>query len=96
MCCQENAFETTLPKAHNYVRPHKTKVLPMSLIDTYTLARDPSRFAKWIAKLTKRPAKSAPLPKTINDHLARDIGIDPNDLERLRMEWPSQTTRPLI
>ena len=36
--------------------------------------------------------RSPPTLEGISDHLARDIGLSPADLEELRHEWPSQTT----
>ncbi|WP_299673777.1 hypothetical protein [uncultured Roseobacter sp.] len=39
----------------------------------------------------RRPTKGLKLGQ-IDDHLARDIGLSPAELERHRMELPSQTT----
>ncbi len=28
-----------------------------------------------------------------SDHIAKDIGLSPHEVERLRLQWPSQTMR---
>lgn len=43
---------------------------------------------------TKKPPASRnahALPKSLSDHLARDIGVTQAELDRLRHVWPSET-----
>lgn len=63
----------------------------MTLTWPIALWRAPISFAK---TLRKQPQPAA-LPREINDRLARDIGLEPSDLERHRLVLPSQG-RPLI
>lgn len=50
-----------------------------------------SRFAKW-----PRPNRTR-IPKSISDHIARDIGMTKAELERHRFVWPSESKdRPLL
>ena len=38
------------------------------------------------------PPKGTALPP-LSPHIARDIGLTPSEVERLRHRWPSQSTR---
>lgn len=66
----------------------------MAVTGTNAHLRARSRFARWLRWMRPRRAQSPPLPKSLSDHLARDIGLDPAELERLRLQWPSQKDRP--
>ena len=67
----------------------------MAMISHDAPLRDRPRFAKslrlWFQKLIFAEPRPAPLPRTVSDRLARDIGVPTHELERLRLKLPSET-----
>ena len=67
---------------------------------TYLIDDAPRRawpsFA-WLFKKRRIPrSRLDHIPRELNNHLARDIGLSAHDLAILRHEWPSQSHRPGI
>ena len=51
----------------------------------------------WLCLAKRVRQNHRQIPKSISDHLARDMGMTPADLERHRFVWPSQSQdRPNI
>ncbi|MCP5086141.1 MAG: hypothetical protein GY952_04980 [Rhodobacteraceae bacterium] len=46
------------------------------------------RFARWIGKIVTIPAKPKPY---LSDHLARDMGLTPKQIDQMRVKLPSQS-----
>ncbi len=69
----------------------------MAFLDLNTPRRARFSFVGLIGKLRKASQPRPGFPKSISDHLARDIGLDAYELEKLRFEWPSEgPDRPRI
>ena len=65
----------------------------MILAKPNALARALSTCAK-ILHILRKPAK--PIGSTavpLDPHIARDIGLTPSEVERMRHRWPSQSTQ---
>ena len=66
----------------------------MAMISQDAPLRDHPSFVPslrlWFQTLIFFEPRPAPLPRTVSDRLARDIGVPPRDLERLRLKLPSE------
>ncbi len=59
--------------------------------------RDRSHFARILALVKNTFTRKPSFPRDLSDHLARDVGLSAHDLEILRHEMPSQSTKhPMI
>lgn len=69
----------------------------MAFYDLNTPRRARFPLAGFVTKLRRKVQPRPGFPKTLSDHLARDVGLTAHDLEKLRFEWPSDgPDRPLI
>ncbi|MEO1557418.1 MAG: hypothetical protein AAFS01_13375 [Pseudomonadota bacterium] len=65
----------------------------MQLIHTNALLRALSTCAKiFHFAPSKETIEGTALPP-LTAHIARDIGLNPSELEQMRHRWPSQSTR---
>lgn len=65
----------------------------MQLTRQNALLRAQILCAKIWQQIRRRPAPETTGLLPLSPHIARDIGLTPGEVERLRHRWPSQVTR---
>ena len=65
----------------------------MELIQTNALWRALSACAKFFQTRHTDPDHDVGAPPPLTPHIARDIGLSPSEIERMRHRWPSQSTQ---
>ena len=65
----------------------------MQMIHTNALLRALNTCAKIFRQAPRKEAIEGTALPPLTAHIARDIGLNPSELEQMRHRWPSQSTR---